>query len=188
MSLQQAQRRTERGTALAVVLLLMPVATLLAVSAMMTATLELRMAANAQQQERAFQAAEFAIEQAVASTDLGTAYTYASPKLVPAAGAQPPAMPGSTSDTYSYRLYFDPAPGGAGTPEEAARAGLVAYHFIVEASGTSARGAHDTHVQGIYVLHPPGWIGATTPCTPPDCAALPASSPERTFWRQQDAE
>ena len=123
----------QRGAALTIGLLLLPIATLLAVSAMATATLELRMAANAEYQHRAFEAAEFAIEQAIHSVDLGTGYTYSAPKLVPASGA-PPAVPGSAS-TYSYRLYYDPTPAGAATPPEAVSAGLQAYHFVIEASG-----------------------------------------------------
>jgi PilX N-terminal len=184
-------RSGQRGAALAIGLLLLPIATLLAVSAMATATLELRMAANAEYHQRAFEAAEFAIEEAIHSVDLGTGYTYSAPKLVPASGA-PPAVPGFASDTYSYRLYYDATPADAATPPEAVSAGLQAYHFVIEASGASARGAKDVHIQGFYVLYPAGWSGSTTlsgscETAPADCAA-PGSQPERTFWRQQDAD
>ena len=56
-------------------ILLLLTLTILAVSGLATAVLELRMAGNTQYQERAFQAAEYAIEQALASPDLGTTYT-----------------------------------------------------------------------------------------------------------------
>jgi len=183
-------RRRERGAALAIGLLLLPVATLLAVAAMATATLELRMAANADYRERAFQAAEFAIEQAINSPDLRTAYTSASPKIVPATGS-PLGVPGSTADTYSYRLYYDPTPAGSATPPESASAGLEAYHFVIEASGRSARGAQDLHVQAFYVLHPIGWSGTTSAgceASTTECVDAPGSRPQRTYWRQQDAE
>ena len=68
-------------------ILLLLTLTILAMSGLATAVLELKMAGNAQYQERAFQAAEYAIEQALASPDLGTAYTYSNPKVVPASGA-----------------------------------------------------------------------------------------------------
>ena len=53
-------------------ILLLLTLTLLAVSGLATAVLELRMAGNAQYQQRAFEAAEYAIEQALGSSDLGT--------------------------------------------------------------------------------------------------------------------
>jgi hypothetical protein len=178
----------QRGAALAICLLLLPVATLLGVTAMGTASRELQMAANALYQARAFEAAEFAIEQAVVSSDIDPRYTYSSPRRVPASGGSP--MPGTAPDTWSYVLYYDPAPDGSGVPPEAAAAGLEAYHFVVEATGYSARGAQDVHVQGFYVLRPLGWSGAATVCDgeAEDCAELPGSEPLRTFWRLPDAD
>mgnify|MGYP003526972516 CR=1 FL=1 len=82
-----AVRAPERGAVLVMGILLLLTLTILAVSGLAAAVLELRMAGNVQYQERAFQAAEYAIEQALASPDLGTNYTYSSPKVVPASGA-----------------------------------------------------------------------------------------------------
>ena len=59
--------RGEAGAALVVGLILLLVLTLLAISGMTTASLELLMAGNAQYQERSFQAADAGIEQALAS-------------------------------------------------------------------------------------------------------------------------
>jgi hypothetical protein len=178
----------QRGAALAICLLLLPIATLLGVTAMGTATRELKMAANAQYQARAFEAAEFAVEQAILSSDIDPRYTLSSPKHVPASGSA--VLPGSTPDTYSYVLYYDPAPSGSGVSPEDAAAGLDAYHFVIEAAGYSARGAKDVHVQGFYVLRPIGWSGASMVCDgeAEDCIELPGSEPRRTFWRQQDAD
>jgi type IV pilus assembly protein PilX len=177
-------RGPQGGVALAITLLLLMVLTLLGTTGLVAAVLELRMAANAQYQQRAFEAAEFGIEQAMHSPGLTTSYGYTSPKLVPDSGAAP-AVPGSPPDSYSYRLYYDTttdASGGAATH-------LKAYHFVVEATGTSARGATDTHVQGFYVLGP-----EATPAslTPPDCAPAcgdpTAYEPRRTFWLQMSAD
>jgi hypothetical protein len=148
------------------------------------------MVANVQFRERAFQAAEFAIEQAIASPDLNTSLTIDAPKLVPTTSGATLAVPGSAGDSYAYRLYFDPAPDG--TPTTLAGAGLHAYHFVVEAEGRSARDARDVHVQGFYVVRAPGWSGgpAIVGCDPTatDCVDLPGSLPQRTYWRQQDVD
>src|SRR5512134_4057674 len=63
----RALGRGQSGAALVVGLLLLLVLTILAISGMTTASLELQMAGNEQYQERAFQAAETGIEQAIAS-------------------------------------------------------------------------------------------------------------------------
>ena len=171
-------------------ILLLLTLTILAVSGLATAVLELRMAGNTQYQERAFQAAEYAIEQALASPDLATSYTYSSPKVVPASG-NPPAVPGSPPDSYAYRMYYDaalggtPLPGGAGT-------GLEAYHFVVEATGNSARGASDTHVQGFYLVGPAASPDSLRPrpcpAGPGNCTSLSGHDPRRTYWLQVGAE
>ena len=57
--------RTQSGAALVVGLILLLVLTLLAISGMTTASLELQMAGNDQYQERAFQFADAGIEQAI---------------------------------------------------------------------------------------------------------------------------
>jgi hypothetical protein len=182
--------RRDAGAALAIGLLLLPIATVFGVGAIVTATVELRMAGNLQYRERAFEAAEFAIEQAIASVDLSTAYTLDAPKLVPAASGTTIVMPGAPADGYAYRLYYDPTD-GSGTPEDVADAGLQAFHFVVEAEGRSARGAHDLHVQGFYVVRATGWSsGPAIPCAvdATGCSALAGSVPQRTYWRQQDAD
>ena len=81
--------RRQAGIVLAIALLLLVVLTLLGTTGLVTAALELRMAANAQYQARAFEAAEFGIEQAMHSPGLATSITYANPTVVPASGARP---------------------------------------------------------------------------------------------------
>ena len=109
---------------------------------------------------------------------------------MPASTGTTLGMPGTPTDTYSYVLYYDPAPDGSGVSPEDASAGLEAYHFVVEASGNSARGAADVHVQGFYVLRPVGWAGASTVCDgeADDCSTVPGAEPRRTFWRQLDSD
>ena len=110
------------------------------------------MSGNFQYQDRAFQAAEFAIEQALHSAPLSTAYTFASPKSFPASGV-PALVPGSATDSYTYRLYFDSSAGSTPIPRGAASGtALVAYHFVIVGTGQSSRGAEATHTQGFYVL------------------------------------
>lgn len=175
--------RHPRGAVLAVVLLLLVVLALLGTSAMLMATLELRMAANYQHQARAFEAAEYGIEAAMRAPDLATTYTPASPKIVPASGAAP-QVPGSPTDAYSYRLYLDSSAGTGSVPDAAAVGpGVAALHFIVEAIGTSSRGARDTHAQSFYLLVP-----ATCAAGGAGCPPLSSYAPIRTVWSQQDAE
>lgn len=148
---------SQRGAALVIGLILLLVLTVLGISGVVTAALELQMSGNTQFQERAFQAAEYGIEQAINAPNLSTANGYSNKLRVPASGANP-TVPGSTSDDYSYSLYYDstagatPVPGGGyslGT-------GLEAYHFVVESAGNSKRGAKDVHTQSFYILGPSG--------------------------------
>lgn len=179
----RAARRVQHGTVLAICLLLLLVVAVIGTSAVLTATLELRMAGNFEAQARAFQAAEFGIEEAIASPDLDTAYTLASPKVVPASGVDPP-VPGSPPDRYRYRLYYDTSAGTTSVPDAAAVGpGVSALHFVVEATGRSSRGAEDVHVQSFYLLVPTGCVPV-----PSACAPLAAYAPIRSGWRQRDAE
>jgi hypothetical protein len=176
-------RRRQRGAILVTGMLLLLVVSILGLSAMVMASLELQMSANFQHQERAFQAAEFAIEQAIRSPDLSTVYTMASPKLVPAKGADP-SVPGSATDTYRYRLYYDTSAGSTAVPDgESLGTGIAAYHFVVEATGRSSRGAEDTHTQSFYVLVPASCVAEAA-----SCGSLSGYAPTRSYWMQKDAE
>lgn len=143
----------ERGAALVTALFLMLILTLLGITGIVTATLELQMAGNAQYQERAFEAAEHAIEQAMVSPDLSTANTLTDPGVPLCAGSC--ETPG-TGDSYDYEVYYDTSAGG--TPVVGGGyslgSGLEAYHFVVESEGESARGARSEHTQSFYILGP----------------------------------
>ena len=180
---RQSTTGLQRGAALVIGLLLLTVLTILGLSAMVMATLELQMSANARHQEQAFQAAEFGIEQALASADLSTSFTMTSPKIVPAVGADP-IVPGSDADSYRYRLYYD-ASAGSGAVPDAARVGpgVAALHFLVESTGRSARGAEDTHMQSFYLLLPESCVAGG-----PGCGTLASYPPIRSGWAQKNAD
>jgi type IV pilus assembly protein PilX len=168
--------RGQRGAALVVGLLLLVVLTLLAISGMTTATLELQMAGNEQYQERAFQAADAGIEEAVqsgiysTSTTVGDYTPAANPAVdppTPTRGTGTIACVPSVDDTgtrtdsddcFEFFMRFDdltgstPVPGGGyslGT-------GFEAYHFVVDSFGTSNRGAASDHQQSFYIIGPGG--------------------------------
>ena len=170
------------GVVLAATLLLLTVVSLLGVAAMVTGALELTMSANLEYQSRAFAAAEYAVEEALHSPDRATTYTLASPRVVPASGPDP-TVPG-TADTWRYRLYFDEGAGTTSVPDAAAVGpGVAALHFVIEATGRSARGAEDVHVQSFYLLLPEACVAGGA-----GCPALGAYAPLRSGWRQRDAE
>ena len=91
--------RGQRGAALVIGLLLLLILTILAVSGMTTATLELQMAGNTQYKERAFQAAETGIEQALSTATFSTVTPYAT--------AEPQAVApddATNDDTYEFEM------------------------------------------------------------------------------------
>jgi type IV pilus assembly protein PilX len=152
-----ASKHAQRGAALVVGMLLLLVLTLLAISGMNTASLELAMAGNLQYRENAFRAAETGIEQALvlgmfnpsdpaqrlpetdgATTPVGDSgdhfFAMIEPEL---AGAAQPAIWGSSWDSFS------------------------TYHFRIDSNGASARNAVVTTVQGVAVIAP--WDSTVTP-------------------------
>jgi type IV pilus assembly protein PilX len=135
----------QQGAALVIGLVLLLVLTILAVSGVFTSTMELRMVRNTQSQERAFQAAEVAIENALANPLINTG--------VPEIQA-PVANPNSVDDQYSYTLAHNCVSmipvgvSGYGTTTASA------YHFRVDASGTGPDNAVAQHAQGFYVIGP----------------------------------
>lgn len=160
----------QSGAALVVGLILLLVLTLLAISGMTTASLELQMAGNDQYQERAFQSAEAGIEQAINSgvystnTTVGTYDNPAGPDPQPVRGAgvqvqncQEPADP-SPAEECEYFVHFDQNTGVTAVPGGgySLGTGFQAYHFVVDSYGTSDRGAASEHQQSFYVVGPGG--------------------------------
>ena len=94
ISLRAAPSR-ERGAALVTSLILLLILTLVAISGMNTATLELVMAGNTQFQENAFQVAETGVDRAIASRNFSTV----NPVVVPVT-AMPNGATFQTATTY----------------------------------------------------------------------------------------
>ena len=137
----------ERGAVLAVSLILMTIMTLLASSALRTATLQLVTANNAQLQEKAFQLSQAGIAAAINRLNHGKL------RLVAAGGwARPGAITGrddQTGDTYVVDLRFlyrGPAPVRVqAEPQDA-------LFFELESSGqTGSRNARSIQTQGLWV-------------------------------------
>ena len=137
------QRRQE-GAALVVGLIMLMVLTLLAISGMNTATLELQMAGNSQFAENAFQAAETGVDRALAIGGFNTALPLVAPVAL---------MP--SGDSITSVTTFDIATAvpdggysiGTGT-------GFQAFHFDIVSQGTAARGATATNTQSFYIVGP----------------------------------
>jgi len=148
------------GAALAIGLILLLVLTILAITGMSTATLELRMAGNKQYQERAFEAAEVGIERAMTSG----LYNTGVPTLCPGPGCpQGNTVPNTAADavdrdSFEFEMNFDTNTGATAVPGGgySLGTGLQAYHFVIESTGESARGAASQNVQSFYIVGPGG--------------------------------
>lgn len=142
-------RAGQGGAALVVGMILLMVLTLLAISGMNSATLELQMAGNAQYSENAFQAAETGLEEAIRAARLnGVNTANVDPKVT--------ELVTGTSDYYTIETLHNPDNGVTKVPaggfSMGVGKGFSAYHFDVTSTGTSARSATQTHVQGFYVV------------------------------------
>lgn len=141
----------QSGAALVVGLILLMVITLLAISGMNTATVELQMAGNFQYAQNAFQAAEVGIERAMAAGGLNTNST---------SSTSATQVSGSTTDYYQTVTQFQlpngvtPVPNGGFSM--GAGTGFSAYHFDITSTGTSSRNARSIHTQSFYVVGPNG--------------------------------
>ncbi len=143
----------QQGAALVIGLILLLVLTVLAVSGVVTSTLELRMVSNQQQQERSFQAADTGVERAMSSASFSTTG-------VVTLGRTPVDPAATDSDEFEYRLQFDSESSMPTVPTGySLGSGFQAYHFVVDASGYSTGGAESDHTQGFYIVGPGGGGG-----------------------------
>jgi type IV pilus assembly protein PilX len=133
------------GAALIVGLVLLLVLTVLGISGMSTATLELTMANNAQFHQDAFQAAETGIDIAIGQRD----FTTAGPVVMPVRSL----ANGSEVEAVTRFELTTPVP-ASGFSMGVGSGAVQAYHFETRASGRGARGAVSTHNQGFYVIGP----------------------------------
>ncbi len=137
-------RRGQQGAALVVGMVLLVILTLLAISGMNTATMELFMAGNEKYQENAFQNAETGIERTMATATFNP-------------NVQPPATPPlvDLGDGYGYTAIV--VPRGLSPPPPGYTIGAFgAEHFEIQSTGTSHRNATSSHTQGLFIVVPTG--------------------------------
>jgi len=139
--------RRERGMVLIVVLIMLTVLTILGITTMSNTTMEERMAANVQEYNRAFQAAESGIAEHMKEGDalLSTAT---------------PATP--VTHNYSYRggketvgtASWYEAKGKEAPPGYSMGGPFRAHYFSLQSDGSTTSGASSQHRQGYYVIGP----------------------------------
>jgi type IV pilus assembly protein PilX len=139
-------RTRQRGAALVVGLILLTTLTLLAISGMNTATIELVMAGNEQYRQKAFQASGTGVEQAL--TKLAT---------VPQSGAAVKdtgtILNGDAEEKYATESQYlgdDLNIPGYSTGK------FVGFHYQITSTGTSLRNASSLQQQGAYVIQSAG--------------------------------
>ena len=137
----------ERGAALLVGLVLLLVMTILGVSAMNTATLELTMAGNAQAQDEAFQAAETGIDMAISRGAFSTLESTTIPET---------SVGNGSVEVETTFVQATNVPDRAFSMGVGVGGSVQAFHFEIVATGKGPRGATSTHRQGFYVLGPGG--------------------------------
>ena len=131
-----APRGAQTGATLIVGLVLLLVLTVVGVSSMNTATMEITMAANTQFQQDAFQAAEDAIDIAIGTR----AYSTDAPRVVNWLG-------NADFDRRAVTTYrMNTSSFGSSTGE------LDAFHFDITAIGRGPRNAASQHNQSFYVV------------------------------------
>jgi type IV pilus assembly protein PilX len=144
----------QRGAALVVGLLLLVVLTLLAVTGMSTATMELAMAGNTQHSNRAFEAASSVLESELRRTDLAP---LAAPGQLPAIAANINRAyadgSGNPVSTASARSSYLATTGTAGWQLGTSHS-FSAHHFESRSDGTAAKGASTSQLQGFYIIGP----------------------------------
>jgi type IV pilus assembly protein PilX len=149
-----APRRQQTGATLIVGLVLLLVLTVIGISGMNTATMEIAMAGNAQFQQDAFQEAEDGIDLAIGRRQYDT-------------GDDPTTIakladPDLASDRWSetdFQCSTNVPRGGFSIND------FDAFHFEIRANGSGPRNAPASHIQGFYVV-------ALKNLIPKDCPAL----------------
>ncbi len=141
----------QQGAALIVGLILLVVITILAISGMNTATTELAMARNDQNQENAFQAAETGLEQALGLGSFSTSANITVTREI------------SLNESVSAVIEYEDA---TLVPDKAfslgSGSGIAAYHFLATSAAKSLRAPGSTtdrdslatHTQAFYIVGP----------------------------------
>lgn len=141
--------RNQQGAALVIGLVLLLVITVLGVSGMNSATVQMMMAGNKQFTESAFQAAETGIDRALLAGEFNTKTAMTEPEAL-VSTAYGNAKVGSQT---SFELKTAVPGGGYSWGGDDT---FNAYHFTVVSTGRAERGAESRHRQRFYVIGPGG--------------------------------
>ena len=154
-------RGDQRGAVLVVGLILLMVLTVLGISGMNTATLELAMAGNTQYHQQAFQAAETGIDISIAQRNFNTAGPAVVP-VTPLGDTITSGMGMGSTTTAAYHTeavstFMENTP----VPNDAFSMGVStgsvqAFHFDIVAIGRGPGNAVSTHNQSFYIVGPGG--------------------------------
>jgi type IV pilus assembly PilX-like protein len=132
-------RRSERGAALVVALLLLVILTLLATTGMRTSVAELWMAGSEQFHRKALEAASSGVEAAIVRLGASAGSLSSGTSVDGMAGDAP------------YAAAIRHAGTEASLPGSSAEK-FVGEHFEIESTGTASRGAREVQVQGVLVV------------------------------------
>ena len=130
-------RSLQAGATLIVGLVLLLVLTVIGISGMNTARMEVTMAGNTQFQQDAFQMAEDGIDVVIGTRNYSTDID----RLVDWTG-------NANYDRRAFTQYR----GTTTVPDRAYSVEVAAFHFDVTSVGRGARNATSTHTQGFYVV------------------------------------
>ncbi len=140
----QTTLRAQQGATLVVGLVLLLVLTVLGVSGMNTATMEVTMASNTQFQQDAFQEAEDGIDIAIAQKN----YTTVAPTVLAWLGD--PDYDRQSITTFAATTPVPDLAFSMGT----STGSVQAFHFDILSVGRGPRNATSTHHQSFYVVGP----------------------------------
>lgn len=142
----------QRGASLIIGLVLLLVLSILAVSTMSSATFGLTMAGNAQYSENAFQMAETGVEVAINSGPFNDQVA----TVVPATDVTD--LDGGELGSYAATAAFQQCTGIEGFSESIDGDSYKAYHFQINSTGTSFRGAQSQNQQEFFLVGPNGCL------------------------------
>ena len=149
-------QKHQKGAALVVCLVLLLVLTVLGISTMSTASVELRMAANDRFFENAFQLAETGIDTVLRTLNAGTLNpppaTVANTCSPTTAMTVVPGMGGGFQSTLCFTGDVPDIAGGGGS----SMGKINAFHFQNDSQGIAQGQASSFHSQGARVLGPSG--------------------------------
>ena len=132
----------QRGAALVIGLVLLLVMTLLGVTGITASTMDLAMAGNSQNAQNSFQAAESTIEVELRLGASGTGAPRVNENYDFGGGTH------ARAET-AFQATRLPPPGYSLTE-------FQADHYVITSTGSAARSASSTHLQGFYVVVPGG--------------------------------